>query len=1039
MPGRGENLHGNSRVASIHPTVAWPVAALLLIGTITTQWSGRTLQAAEPAAVAAPVVDYSSELPRIEAVEPEAAIATMRVRPGYRLELAAAEPLLASPVAVSWDERGRLYVAEMRGYSELRDEGLSRIRLLTDVDYDGRYDYASIFVDGLLWPTAVTCWQGGVFVTDAPDLWYFKDTDGDGHADVRDKVLTGFGVSNVQGLVNSLQWTLDNRIHGSSSTNGGDLSWIDPVTGLPRTNAAPLSVRYRDFSFDPRIRDLRSETGGGQHGMSFDDAGRKFVCSNSNHAQQVLIEDRYLARNPQFGGAIPRENIAVDGPQAEVYRVSPVEPWRTLRTRLRVQGSAPGMVEGGGRAAGYFTGATGITVVRGSLFAQTDPHEIVVGDVGGNLVHRKRLATDGVVFQASRIDEECELVASTDTWFRPAQFANGPDGAFYIVDVYREVIEHPASLPPDIKRHLDLNSGRDRGRLWRLIPSNRQREQIPAWDQLSPAALVGYLAHPNAWHRETASRLIVERGDSQLIAPLVHLLASPAEADHRGRLHALYALTSLGQLTPELLLPRIDDISPVVREHAIRVAEPWLRGHSALRQAIAKHTSDSSAFVRQQLAWSLVEFPAAERAPLLAELWTQAAEDPAQQSACLLSAADSAPSMLIQLIASAASSRSQGIRPGDAGIADALGSGLPLVAVEAGRRIAPTDLTQLIGPLAELSKVQPAAAWSILQSLQTGLAGRGLTVSDGQSPDNAAALRSIDERGLVAVRATITDPAQSEAARVAAIRSLVGRPFDEVRSLLLGLLAVTEPRNVQLASLQVLNQSSDPGIGSALVATWGTLTPAIREQAVPLLLARPDRVVALLDAIAAGQIAPTELQPSQSKSLKEHRDEALRSRAIAVLPETLRSSRQAVVDAYRSSLELAGDLERGRAVFRKACAVCHRVEGHGYPIGPNLAAMKSRGTEAILVNILDPNREVNPQYVTYALVTTDGRTATGMISSETATSITLLRSENQSDTVRRSDIEELKNNGISLMPEGLEKQLDTQSLADLLHYLMQAP
>ncbi len=208
--------------------------------------------------------------------------------------------------------------------------------------------------------------------------------------------------------------------------------------------------------------------------MCFDDWGRKFVSSNSDHIQQVMYEDHQHREKRVLPRASARISIAADGPQAEVFRTSPVEPWRIVRTRLRVAGKVAGPVEGGGRAAGYFTGATGVTIYRGDAWPEQWKGVAIIGDVGSNLVHRKRLEANGLEFIARRIDKESEFITSSDIWFRPAQFANAPDGSLHVIDVCREVIEHPKSLPPEIKQHLDLTSGRDRGRIYRVVPTDFQ-------------------------------------------------------------------------------------------------------------------------------------------------------------------------------------------------------------------------------------------------------------------------------------------------------------------------------------------------------------------------------------------------------------------------------------------------------------------------------------------------------------------------------------------------------------------------------------
>ena len=352
------------------------------------------------------------QMPRIPPTDPPQAVASFKVRPGFRVESIASEPLISSPVAVAVDELGRAYVVEMRDYSERRPERLGRVRRLEDTDGDGRYDKATVFLDNLPWPTAITCWQGGVFIGATPDILYAKDTNDDGVADIREVIFTGFASTyapyatnklNVQALMNSFQWGPDNRIQGSASLSGGEVSLVDsPFTRrwreswaeryagrtvpwkTPSTN--PVLLRGHDFSFDPRSLELRTESGGGQHGMSFDSQGRKFVCSNSDHLQQILFNEGEASPNPHHELPAARVSIAADGPAAEVYRLSPDEPWRVLRTRWRVAGLVEGPVEGGGRPSGYFTGATGVTIYRGDAYGPEFVDNAFIADCGSNLV-----------------------------------------------------------------------------------------------------------------------------------------------------------------------------------------------------------------------------------------------------------------------------------------------------------------------------------------------------------------------------------------------------------------------------------------------------------------------------------------------------------------------------------------------------------------------------------------------------------------------------------------------------------------------------
>ena len=454
------------------------------------------------------------ELPRIDPVPPEKALETFQIRPGIALDLVAHEPLVEDPVSIAFDEDGHLFAVEMRGYSERRDDERGQIRMLFDDDDDGVFDRSTIFAKGLKWPTGLVCSQGGVFVIATPDLIWFKDKNGDGIADERKVIFTGFGEGlsrlNVQGLPNSLKWGPDNRIWGSSGTAGGKIRRPDQKA------SEAISISGRDFSFDPKTFHFRPENGRAQYGLSFDSRGNRFVSSNSNHIIAVMWENGWTKANPFFSMPRALVGIAVDGGAAPVFRISADEPWRIIRTRWRVAGVVRGPVEGGGRVSGYFTGASGVTIYTGDALGPDYLDNAFTGDVGSNLIHRKIVSRmkGKTAIQAERPADERdrEFIASTDNWFRPTTYCNAPDGCFYISDMYREVIEHPWSLPEGIKKHLDLNSGTDRGRIYRIQPEKFQRRKTPKLSAASDDDLVALLGHENGWHRITAQRLLWERG-----------------------------------------------------------------------------------------------------------------------------------------------------------------------------------------------------------------------------------------------------------------------------------------------------------------------------------------------------------------------------------------------------------------------------------------------------------------------------------------------------------------------------------------------
>lgn len=1002
--------------------------------------------------------DFAAQLPRVAPTEPADVMKDFTVAPGFQLEQVAAEPLVNSPVAMEWNENGRLFVCEMRGYSENRDDGISRVSMLEDLDDDGRYDKSTVFVDKLLWPTAVFCYDGGVFIGDAPDVRYYKDTDGDGRADVVQNVFTGFGTSNVQGLLNCFRWGLDNRIHLATSSIGGDIRRADPRKApflkLDDPNrvkqheadfrdSKPVNVRGRDIAFDPKTFEFMLTSGASQHGMSFDDWGHKFVSSNSNHIQQVMYEDRYIARNPYLTAPDSRLMIAADGPQAEVFRTSPVEPWRVIRTQLRVSGAVKGAVEGGGRAAGYFTGAGGVTIYRGDAWPAEWKGIAVVGDVGSNLVHRKRLErnpANPLEFIARRIDQQSEFVSSKDLWFRPCQYANGPDGALHVLDVYREVIEHPASIPPMIKQHLDLTAGKDRGRLYRILPEGYKQRPCPKLGKATTAELVQLLAHPNSWHRETSARLLFQRQDPAAVEPL-KALAKEAKLP-QGRMHALYALDGVNALDVAVVLTSLDDGHAQVRRHAVRLSEPLLRKSSPDRPGLAGGkiwqkllgmADDPDEEVVYQLAFTLGEYRPISTAEdngagSLTEIMSRFGDNRWMQTAVLSSSVGLSDSLLQSLLTRLTpAARSN---PGSLSLFEKLAAQIAL-------QNKPAAVNLVVGDLQKLSDDEASLALVISRGLMQGLKKPNSEISKLAAAGKLAKMQSIVDAMLAKSVNTALDDKAATKARVAAIDTLGMGKYADVGPALAKLVDNRKPIEVQLAALATLGKYPEGGVADVALAAWAGLSPQVRAAALEVLFARPDRIAKLLDALEAKKFPAADLPGPRVQSLTQTGSADQRERAKKLLAGQMLGRRADVIEAYRSALAMPGDVERGRAVFRKTCATCHKAEGFGFEIGPNLASMKARGADAILTNVLDPSREVNPQFVNYSLVTDDGRTITGLIGAESATAVTLKRAEGQSDTVLRVNIDELASTGLSLMPEGLEKQIDKQALADVIAYIMQ--
>jgi putative membrane-bound dehydrogenase-like protein len=964
-------------------------------------------------------------------VEPSKAVATMAVKPGFEIELMAAEPLVRDPIEICFDEDGRLYVVEMIDYSERRGEKphLGRIRRLEDTNGDGHYDRSDVYADDLPWPTGVFCWGGGVFVAATPDIWFLKDTTGDGRADRREVVLTGFAEDyapyetnrlNVQAMLNSFRWGLDNRIHGVTSFNGGRIR-------APSRPAEPaVNVRGRDFAFDPRDYRLWPEAGGGQYGMGFDDAGTRFTCSNSDHARVFLYEARYAERNPVVALPPALQSIALDGPAAEVFRRSPDEPWRVIRTEWRVGGLVPGPIEGGGRASGYFTSASGLTIYRGDAWPPEFVGDLFVADCGSNLLHRKQTRRHGIEWIAERATDEqkTEFLASTDTWFRPVQLANAPDGTLWVIDMYREIIEHPWSLPPGLKEHLDLNAGNDRGRLYRIAPRGWQPRAAPRLSVAGTEELVRILAHPNAWHRETAARLLYERQDRANAVPALERLMVES-ATPLGRLHALYALDGQGALTVEAVVRAMSDPDERVRMHAVRLSERFLadsKGHDAAASlaALRAKAKDPSPRVRYQLAFTLGETQHPDRIKTLTELARQNSEDRWIRGAILSSLSNGALEVFDALI--------EGGAPQRLTLGDGQGEGMAECMVQLARIVGSG------GREDEILRVLKGAE-------RISDAGLGLGVvqalSEMLSTPDAPALRERMSVWAARAAALAQDTDAAEADRVRAIELLGGiERMAGARERITGLLVSVEPQEVQLAAIRALSRMPELDVAGELTQRWSGFTPRVREEVLRVLLARPARAIGLLHGIQDGLVPGSDLDATRIEFLQTHRDPDVRALAAKVLSSSPSVARRAVFEAFAPALELSGDAARGRELYMERCASCHRHGGEGYAVGPDLLSVRHAGKERLLWSIIDPNIELSPQYAMYEIEMVDGETHMGMLAEETSTTVTLRMAYGQERVMERKNIVRLRGSDRSMMPEELESGLDLESMADLLEFIL---
>jgi putative membrane-bound dehydrogenase-like protein len=1008
-----------------------------------------------------PSVDSRTAVDRIDrlpGLTPEEAIKTLAVRHGFQMQLVASEPAVADPVDGAFDEAGRLYVAEFKSYpysEEIRipqqptpigKHNACLVRRLEDKNGDGVFETSIVFADDLSWVMSVACFDGGVFVLAPAHLYYFKDTDGDGRADERRIVLTGFSRYNVQAAANNMKWTLDNRICVAGGPNGGELEW----------NGVPIgTLRGQDFLFDakailgPVPEEARSATkekpyrpgwferiaGAVQFGNSFDDWGNRFLCSNSDHIRHEVFP---LTAANRTSGFTPRQmirSIAADGPAAPVYRTSPPEPWRVVRTKRRISDPATlAKLSESERSVtgGFFTSATGVTIYRGDAYPPEYGGNAFVGDVGGNLIHRKLLEPDGASFVARRADEKVEFVTSTDTWFRPVNFVNGPDGCLYVLDMYRETIEHPYSIPEDIKAHLDLESGSEWGRIWRLAPPGFQHRKVKNLGTHSSSELVPMLDHSNGWHRDTASRLLYERQDATVVPAVRRLLESGTE---QACLHALATLNSLGQLESNdvatALRRAFDRGEPHLAAYAVQVGGVVAKRPELVREFISPAINfpnlDRFATFRFRLALAMADWPDDEFLRVFLALAQSTAGKPELQDALMSSVRHRAGAVAEMLLAELARQPDQ---PSSSGVAVLSQQAVRLAAVRG-----PDEFTRLVNALAS-NKLPHDFLNIAVQASLAGLKQRGASLgSILERSDLNAEARTFIEQKLDRAKSTALDASAPAPSRVAAFQLLShGKPetliasADEVFS-------PQAPAALQIAISRAVADSSGTATDKWIVAHWPSSGPTVRTELLDGLMRSTSRTKALLAAVEAGTIKPVELPADRREQLRNHPNAAIREQA-AKLFEGASTDRLKIVADYEPALAM-GVAERGTAVFKKTCSQCHKVGKEGHQVGPLLVSVKNKSPRDLLLAILDPNREALPQFMTYNVALDDGRVFSGILVGETDSSVTLRRAEAKEDVIPRDQIELLKSTGQSLMPVGLEKDLSPQDVADVIAWIRQ--
>jgi putative heme-binding domain-containing protein len=944
--------------------------------------------------------------------------------PELTIELVASEPELASPVAIAWDEEGRLFVAEMLDYPTAATSG--RIRMLEDRDGDGRYERATIFADGLPFPNGVLPCDGGVLVTAAPNIWFLRDRDGDGRAEQKDVAMTGFGEGNTQLRVNGLTWGLDNWIYAANGRSEGDVR---------RSHDPPkeaVSIRRRDVRFtlralpavgDPSPREGVSTlvpwflgpeavAGFSQFGLPHDDWGNRFPSWNTIPIRHVVLEQQTLDRNPYLAETSSVASILDMADGGRIFPISPPQP------RFNRESVA------------YFNASCGPLIERGLLPARYRGNAFVCEPLA-NLVHRRVLEPAGVTFVARRAEQEREFLASSDPAFRPVNMANGPDGALYVVDMYRELVEHPQFVPESARGSVDFRRWHDRGRIWRIRPKDAPAPAArrPHLRKADDRTLLALLGNRNAWWRTTAQRLLVERlpreprgeTNGQLLTIVLESQNSLA------RLHALWTLAGIGALYGPEFKPLAEAADPLLREHALRAAAAIQRhrfGEILRTDVLVRLADDPAIRVRLQAALALGDRCRKEPAALeaLGRIAVRDSSDPWMRLAILSGLGESALAFITLC---------DRIKPFE-GRSDLLSQCAAIV----GARGDLVDLAGLFSAIADQRRTDTTEALVLLAGVAEGLerAGKSLHALLSNPPaELKGSLRGLDGRWASARIKVDTNAPIPE--RLTALDVLARGRADLAEPMIPGLLAPDQPREIQVAAARAVGRVGRHSLADKAMERWDSLALATRRELLSAVAGSPALAEPLIRAMERQVIAPHELDATTREGLRRLPDATLRNRAVAVLAKFAPPERSSVIGRYQPALQLTGDVDRGRSVFAKNCQTCHQHQGQGKRVGPDLSGVLGRAPDQLLSDILDPNKNVEPDFIVLAAATRRGQVYSGLLAEESATTVKLRRAEGVEDTLLRSEIDELRSTGQSLMPEGLEQSINAQEMADLIAFL----
>jgi putative heme-binding domain-containing protein len=952
-------------------------------------------------------IPHGQDRPPGPALSPKEAIAKMTVPPGFSVELVASEPDIVNPVAMTFDERGRIWITESLEYPRhSAGPGKDRVKVLESTKGDGVYDKVTTFADGLNIPSGIAVGNGGVYVANAPDLLFYKEGPDGKAAGKPEVILTGFGRSDTHELPNSLTWGPDGWLYGLNGV-------------FNQSNIKHQGKEWRFtcalFRIHPKTKEFQlfAEGTSNPWGVAWDNDGSAFLSACVIDHLWHLVETGYYHRQ---GGPYP------------------LYTWKL--------GS---IVKHKHQKAAY----CGIHYFDSDAYPPEYREQLYMGNIHGGCINRDILTRDGATYFGKPLPD---FLTANDQWFMPVVQKTGPDGCLYILDwydkyhCYQDANRDPAGID------------RTHGRLYRVRYKDTPRAGKFDLAKETDDQLITRLASPNVYFRDLAQRLLWERNHANANKKLEKLVLDET-ANHKTRMHALWALIGTGKLDVDFHKQLLAHKEPSLRAWGVRAAGNFGKVDAAIRDKVVSLANDPAADVQVQVAIAARKVDGIDAVPLLTEVLTAGGQDKIIPNIVWQN--------LHPLLEEKGEQYLNSYKSATPQAAANLALIMPRVVerILAGKKPDAAVIVSLLGVLAEGKNANPKAAQQCLAMLaakiQTGeLAGPSRdaireklqpimrTVLAGKTDgplylDGAILAATLkDSVGLEAVRKVLTDKGHPDSVRLRALDSLVAGGDTTVLDMVAGLLG--EPKASSSAFrggvLQSLAKIDDPKVATIVLGNYPGMEKDLQPKAIELLTQRTPWSKSLMVAIGEKKVSPDSLNVNQVRRMLASKDTPLIEQVKkqwGTLREERNPAREKVVAEMRGFLQKTpGDPFKGIAVFKNLCGQCHKFHGEGFDVGPDITSNGRSDFDQLLSNVFDPSLVIGAAYQATTVLTKKGQAITGLLVEDNAQRVVLKMQGGKLETIPRADIEEVAVSKLSMMPEDIEKQLKPQEIADLFAYLV---